>query len=209
MQKREQTDSGMPDETIPQAGQTSDAERLVDFVADTAMAVLDEVGRIKSWNVGAERITGWPRLEVLHLSHSFLYPQEDIASGKPAADLDRARESRRQAGERVCIRKDGSSFTADFQIAHMPAAAEPGAGGFALVIRDITERIAAEAAHNAREAHLRSILETVPDAMIVIDEEARMQALAISRGARQLYAPLSQDWRTQDHWDRTRGRRSA
>ncbi|TIM67468.1 MAG: hypothetical protein E5Y60_18085, partial [Mesorhizobium sp.] len=66
MQKREQTDSGMPDETIPQAGQTSDAERLVDFVADTAMAVLDEVGRIKSWNVGAERITGWPRLEVLH-----------------------------------------------------------------------------------------------------------------------------------------------
>jgi two-component system sensor kinase FixL len=35
-----------------------------------------------------------------------------------------------------------------------------------------------EAAHAAREAHLRSILETVPDAMIVIDEAARMQSFS-------------------------------
>jgi two-component system sensor kinase FixL len=47
-----------------------------------------------------------------------------------------------------------------------------------MVVRDITERIASEEALRAREAHLRSILETVPDAMIVIDEEALIQSFS-------------------------------
>jgi two-component system sensor kinase FixL len=50
--------------------------------------------------------------------------------------------------------------------------------GFAKVTRDITERIAAEEALRAREAHLRSILETVPDAMVVIDEQALIQSFS-------------------------------
>jgi two-component system sensor kinase FixL len=42
--------------------------------------------------------------------------------------------------------------------------------GFGKVVRDITDQKAAEAALERRESHLRSILETVPDAMIVISE---------------------------------------
>jgi len=53
------------------------------------------------------------------------------------------------------------------------------------VTRDITERVAAEEALKTREAHLRSILETVPDAMIVIDEQARIQFF--SAAAEQLF----------------------
>jgi two-component system sensor kinase FixL len=47
-----------------------------------------------------------------------------------------------------------------------------------VVMRDITERLASEEALVAREAHLRSILETVPDAMVVIDEEALIQSFS-------------------------------
>jgi two-component system sensor kinase FixL len=42
--------------------------------------------------------------------------------------------------------------------------------GFGVVSRDITDEAAARVSAEAREQHLRSILETVPDAMIVIDE---------------------------------------
>ena len=49
---------------------------------------------------------------------------------------------------------------------------------YAMVARDVAEQAAAEAALKAREAHLRSILETVPDAMVVIDEQARIQSLS-------------------------------
>uniref|UniRef100_UPI0013DBD909 PAS domain S-box protein n=1 Tax=Stenotrophomonas maltophilia TaxID=40324 RepID=UPI0013DBD909 len=57
--------------------------------------------------------------------------------------------------------------------------------GYACLARDVTERIAAEEALKAREAHLSSILATVPDAMIVIDEQARIQSF--SRAAERLF----------------------
>src|SRR3712207_4449049 len=56
--------------------------------------------------------------------------------------------------------------------------ADTASGGFAMVTRDITEWITAEEALRAREAHLRSILETVPDAMVVIDEQALIQSFS-------------------------------
>jgi two-component system sensor kinase FixL len=52
--------------------------------------------------------------------------------------------------------------------------------GYVKVTRDITERVAAEEALKTREAHLRSILETVPDAMIVIDEDAKIQSFSVA-----------------------------
>ena len=42
--------------------------------------------------------------------------------------------------------------------------------GFGKVVRDITDQRASETALERREQHLRSILEAVPDAMIIIDE---------------------------------------
>ena len=50
--------------------------------------------------------------------------------------------------------------------------------GFGKVVRDITDQKAAEAALARREHHLRSILATVPDAMIVIDEAGIMKSFS-------------------------------
>jgi two-component system sensor kinase FixL len=61
--------------------------------------------------------------------------------------------------------------------------------GFAKAMRDVTERVAAEAALRAREAHLRSILETVPDAMIVIDDAARIQSFSATAERQFGYEP--------------------
>jgi len=48
------------------------------------------------------------------------------------------------------------------------------------VIFDIDDQKRAERSLKARERHLRSILETVPDAMIVIDEQGFMQSFSVA-----------------------------
>jgi two-component system sensor kinase FixL len=150
-----------------------DAELLVEAVADIALLVLDSVGRITSWNTGAERIHGWRKDEVLGRHFSMLSTGQD-ATGQ---ELDMARRTGRYEIQTPCVRKNGTVFTAHLTIA--PFAGHAGqVNGYAMVIRDVTERVLAEEALKSREAHLRSILETVPDAMVVIDEQARIQSFS-------------------------------
>jgi two-component system, LuxR family, sensor kinase FixL len=150
---------------------------LVDAVTDFAIFMLDIDGRIVRANVGAERITGWPRNEIVGRNISVLYPPEDIAAGTPERTLEIVRRMGRHEEKGDRLRKDGSRF-----VVHTTTTLliEPGGRllGFAKVTQDVTDRVAAEDALRASEAHLRSILETVPDAMIVIDEEARIQSFS-------------------------------
>src|SRR5690606_15921346 len=67
------------------------------------------------------------------------------------------------------VRKDGSEFLTSTTVTEI----RDGSGvvvGYGKVIRDITEEQANAASIEAREMHLRSILETVPEAMVVIDD---------------------------------------
>jgi two-component system sensor kinase FixL len=57
------------------------------------------------------------------------------------------------------------------------------------VVFSIHEQRQAETELRAREAHLRSILETVPDAMVVIDEEARIRSFSATAVRQFGYAP--------------------
>jgi two-component system sensor kinase FixL len=175
----------MPDSSPPSANRTPDrcdfaarhegVQRLLDMAEDTAMVTLGPNGWITSWNAGTKRITGWPADEVLDRRDlSIFYTPDDLASGLAARDLETARDAGSVEDQRLCTRRDGSLITARFKLASL----DSNEGGFALMLRDVGELSAVEAAHAAREAHLRSILETVPDAMIVIDEAARMHSFS-------------------------------
>jgi two-component system, LuxR family, sensor kinase FixL len=153
------------------------AELLVDAVTDVGIYVLDAEGRVASWNTGAERIEGWRADEILGRHFSVFFPPEDVAAGKPDMELAVVRERGRYQEEGPRVRKDGTPFMAQVTITPL----QDKAGrliGYAKVTRDISERVAADEALKTREAHLRSILETVPDAMIVIDEKARIQSFS-------------------------------
>jgi two-component system sensor kinase FixL len=147
---------------------------LVDAVTDYAICMLDTEGRIVSWNTGAEHISGWSKDEIRGRHFSIFYTSEDFDSNKAERELAIARETGRFEEQGVRIRKDGSRFIA--HVSTTPLKNEAGELlGYAKISRDISERVAAEEALKTREAHLRSILETVPDAMIVIDEQAHIQ----------------------------------
>ncbi|HZB62080.1 MAG TPA: PAS domain S-box protein [Microvirga sp.] len=153
------------------------AEILIDAITDVGLIVLDPEGHVTGWNSGAERIKGWREEEIVGQHFSVFFHPEDVAAGKPARELAVAQDTGRYEGQGIRVRKDGSTFVA--YVSLTPLRDEAGRlRGFAKVTRDVTERVAAEEALKAREAHLRSILETVPDAMVVIDEQAVIQSFS-------------------------------
>lgn len=142
---------------------------LIDGATNYAIYMLDPHGRVTIWNRGAERIKGWTEAEVIGGDFAIFYPPEDATAGKPLADLARANSLGRLEEECWQLRKDGSEFLASVTL----TALHDDAGalrGFGRVVRDITDQTAANAAVLRREQHLRSILASVPDAMVVFNE---------------------------------------
>ncbi|MGY2736567.1 PAS domain-containing sensor histidine kinase [Sphingomonas sp. UYP23] len=150
---------------------------LIDGATNYAIYMLDPQGHVTIWNRGAERIKGWTQVEVLGRDSAMFYIPEDVLAGKPHADLARASAEGRLEEDSWRLRKDGSEFLASVTITALYD--EAGAlRGFGKVVRDITDQKAAETALMRREQHLHSILETVPDAMIVIDEHGRIASFS-------------------------------
>ncbi|WP_235364975.1 PAS domain-containing sensor histidine kinase [Sphingomonas sp. ERG5] len=160
-----------------QAAMAEELGLLIDGATNYAIYMLDPQGRVTIWNRGAERIKGWTEAEIIGRNFELFYPPEDIAAGKPSIDLARASQEGRFEEDSWRIRKDGSEFLASVTVTALRD--EAGAlRGFGKVIRDITDHKAAEAAVARREHHLRSILATVPDAMIIMDERGTVASFS-------------------------------
>ena len=71
--------------------------------------------------------------------------------------------------------KNGSIFPMDLSVGEARDGSECV---FVGIIRDITDRKAAELAQRESELQLRSILDTVPDAIIVIDAQGKIQSFS-------------------------------
>lgn len=133
-------------------------------------------GVVIDWNLGAEAIFGYAAHEIIGKPISLLLPpgqKDDISN-----ILERIKR-----GERVDHyetrrrRKDGEII--DISITVSPIWDSSGRVIEASKIaRDITAAKRAQAAFIEHEAHLQSILDTVPDAMIVIDIHGVMQSFS-------------------------------
>jgi len=157
---------------------------FVESAADRAFFLVDTDGTIITWNRGAELLTGWAAADVVGRSGDLFYPVTDIAEGKPADDLARSAAGGGIQEEAWRIRKDGTEFLAD--IATTALRAPDGMlHGFGQMVHDITDRKAAETALERSALHLRSILATVPDPMVVTDERGTI--LSFSTTAAHLF----------------------
>jgi PAS domain S-box-containing protein len=146
-----------------------------EFSLDEIARVLDSAniivhgfdGIITRWTHGCEALYGWTRAEALGrgvhdlLATAFPEPLADIA-----ADL---REHGVWKGELTHRHKDGQLI---FVASRWVVATAETATGFAIVETniDVSDLRLMQTHLVAREAHLRSILDTVPEAMVVIDE---------------------------------------
>ena len=163
---------------------------LIDGATNYAIYMLDTDGCVTVWNRGAERIKGWTEAQIIGRSSAIFYTPEDLAAGKPRKDLHRANLEGRVEEDSWRVRKDGSEFLASVTITALRDDADV-LRGFGKVVRDITDQKAAEMGLARREEHLRSILATVPDAMIVMDERGIISSF--STAAERLFDHVEPD----------------
>lgn len=163
---------------------------LIDGATGYAIYMLDPQGNVTIWNKAAERLKGWSESEVVGRHFTLFYPEAAIANGKPEHDLARVCREGRFEEEDWRVRKNGSEF-----LAHVTMTAlydkEGQLKGFGKVIRDVTDQRANERKLGASASHVRSILATVPDAMVVIDEAGKI--LSFSSAAEQLFGYAEAD----------------
>src|SRR5205823_13308711 len=69
-----------------------------------AIFVLDPAGRVASWNAGAEAIKGYAADEILGQHVAVFYTPEDVALGKPQAQLEAA--AREEIGRASCRERE-------------------------------------------------------------------------------------------------------
>jgi PAS domain S-box-containing protein len=127
------------------------SQLMVENVADYAILMLDQEGRVVSWNAGAQRIKGYCAEEILGQHFSQFYPREDVERGKPQHELEVAAAEGRLVNEGWRVRKDGSTFWANVVITALRD--ESGSlRGFGKVTRDMTEsKLAQEALVHAKD----------------------------------------------------------
>ncbi|GAC1471047.1 MAG: PAS domain S-box protein [Isosphaeraceae bacterium] len=116
---------------------------LVSEVKGHGIFMLDPTGHVMTWNLGAERLKGYSREEVLGLHISRFFTDEDRARGMPEEELNTAVRDGRSEGEGWRVRKDGSLFWGN-EIMTALRYPDGRLRGFAKIVRDLSERKQAE-----------------------------------------------------------------
>lgn len=130
----------------------------------------DLEGKIFLWNEGARRTYGYEPEELVGKANGeTLYTPDDVASGRPRRILDSALEYGQWEGKLSRLRKNGERFTARVivtprrDLSNRPI-------GFLSISKDISEELRL----NSEVAATQSILESAPDAMVVVNSDGEI-----------------------------------
>jgi two-component system sensor kinase FixL len=171
-------------DSLPPGRLADQLELFIESTTDRALFLMDPSGVVTSWTKGAEMVTGWSADQIVGRSGDLLYTDRDRATGVPQGDRDAALVRSPLIREEWRVRKDGSEFVADMTLVALRAKSGE-LRGFGQSLANITDRKAAEHALKQSELHFRSILATVPDAMVVIDEQGSI--VSFSAAAERLF----------------------
>ncbi len=164
--------------------------RLYDLIFnsadDFAIYTMDRMGRVTSWNPGAEAITGYPAAEVTGRSARLLHTPEDQQAGVFERELEQALREGHYPCERWKVNKDGRLFWGSGVLT--PLVDNGETIGFLKIERDATvQREALEARREVEEERAR---------LLVAERKARQEAENNSAAKDRFLAALSHELRT-------------
>jgi len=145
--------------------------RLIQGVQDYAILMLGPQGEIRSWNPGAERMTGCKFEEVAGQNYSRFFSPEDLKRGRPEEILRMAAASGLYEEQGMRLRKNGSRFL----VRTTYTASRDLTGilrGFSVVSRDLSQGAESDAKY-------RGLLEAAPDAMVVVNQTREIVLLNV------------------------------
>jgi two-component system, LuxR family, sensor kinase FixL len=155
-----------------------EADLLAAIVGSSDDAIISKTldGIVTSWNIGAERIFGYRADEMIGRSISVLAAPDRVDEMPQILQRIRAGE-RIEHFETERRRKDGRIVQVSLTVSLIHD--EQGRViGASKVARDTTGAKQAQAELLQQRAHLQSILDTVPDAMVVTDERGIVQSFS-------------------------------
>jgi PAS domain S-box-containing protein len=145
--------------------------RLIQGVQDYAILMLGPQGEIRSWNPGAERMTGCKFEEVAGQNYSRFFSAEEVKRGRPAEILRMAAASGSYEEQGMRLRKNGARFL----VRTTYTASRDLAGnlrGFSVISRDLSQGAESDAKY-------RGLLEAAPDAMVVVNQSGEIVLLNV------------------------------
>jgi PAS domain S-box-containing protein len=128
---------------------------MVETLTDHALFTMDLNGTVTSWNLGAERMTGYKEADIVGLHFSKMFTPEDVRDGIPERQLTLARHAGRAEDEGWRVRASGQRFWATVSKTALVEDAGPILG-FAVMMHDVTDRrMTATALEEARQERER------------------------------------------------------
>jgi diguanylate cyclase (GGDEF)-like protein/PAS domain S-box-containing protein len=118
-------------------------KHIYDSATYFAIFTTDSVGKVNSWNAGAEIILGFSEDDMLGSDISRIFPPESRAAGDVEREMTIAAETGRATDYRWHLRKDGSRFWADGMMTPIRNDTNETIG-YLKILQDITERKVAQ-----------------------------------------------------------------
>ena len=172
-----------PTEEEPSEGEVD--YRSITQTAQDAIIFVDEKGTIISCNRAAEAMFGYDGEEIFGEPLTMLMPERHREAHTKGLARVSAGGKPRIIGSTVelsGLRDDGEEFPLELSLSTWSTDRRPGYTG---ILRDITERKRKEEALRQSEERLRKLLETAPDAVVVVDFEGKI--VAWNPGARDIF----------------------
>lgn len=144
---------------------------VFDSALDYAIVVGDSTGKVTEWSEGAHQILDWTREEMLGQSLHRIFTVEDREMGVPEREMGQAISQGRADDDRWHLRADGQKFWASGVM--MPIWDDGQFSGVIKIIRDLTERVEAEARQQRHTEQLaqqfQQLAENIPQLVWISD----------------------------------------
>ena len=131
---------------------------IVESASDFAIFTMDQAGAVTSWNTGAERMFGYPEMQIVGTPGDVIFTPEDRRSGVPQREREEATTKGRAEDDRWHQRANGTRFWATGLL--MPLRSPMR--GYVKIARDRTDHHEADVRLQESEERFRLLATSIP-----------------------------------------------